>query len=173
MSRYDRKGALAENFVESFMYEMASDVLIFCAAQPNFKKYRDASEKWDEVVKHLDRSLFDDYDDNVTGAFSEYEKILVEFLWVRGLIDATKGTTQSVSDIAECGDIPGLENAEQELASVCKEFYNKLAPEYKPKCVENLTRLKERIDNNRYCYYLHGLEFSRTLLERVGINQNS
>lgn len=169
MSRYDRKGALAENFVESFMYEMASDVLVFCSSQPNYQKYRDASKKWDEVIRRLDRSLFNDYDDNVTGAYSEYEKILVEFLWVRGLIDATKGITQSASDIAECGDIPGLEKAEQELASVCKEFCNKLATEYKPTCIENLTRIKERIDSNRYCYYLHGLEFMKTILERVGI----
>lgn len=173
MSRYDRKGALSEDFVDSFMYEMASDVLIFCNEQPNIEKYRSASGTWLEALAHLDRSFFEAYDNEVTDAFSEYEKILVEFLWLRGLIDATKGIERSKSDIDEWGDIPGLKSAEQQLADECKKFCDKLSSEYKAKCIENMQCLKDKIDDNRYCYYLHGLQFSRTLLERVGIAQNS
>lgn len=173
MSNYDQTKIgpkiISDEFVMTFSDQVDLAVVAYRSRQPEFEKYQWGRTDWSNVLDKLDKSLYWEYENEVVTAAANLEGLCGDFFWVLGLKDAVAGHIKSREDILAHADIPGWEDAEKQLATVCDHFTSRLSKENKSKCSEHLKMRKELIKESRYLYYCHGVEFTQAWLRTTGL----
>lgn len=164
---------VSDEFIESFLNEMSSDVIPYRATQPEYKKYREEGSSWSGTVIKLGKPLYDEYEDGLGEVFGNFEEISETFFWVQGLKDAVNGQFKSRDEVQSQKDIPGLDEAEKRLDLACQHFIGQLGAEYQQECSDYLKLRKEMVAEGRHYYYCHGFEFADTLLKMAGLKYNT
>ena len=162
----------SDEFVDLFLIEMREEISSYRRLLPSFELYNEALKNWSVVQKQLDKSLFWEYDNLLTPAFIEYERLKSEYFWTMGLVDALNQRIQDMAVIETEMDLPDPLGVEFRLDQACEHYIGQLEKEYRAKCREHLRIWKEWEKSDRYLYYKHGVGFAQKLLGRTGFKCN-
>lgn len=161
----------SDEFVDSFMTEIRIEIYPQRKSLPNYEHYTKTVTEWSAIKRTLDESFFRAYDDVLTLAFIDYEKLISEFFWTLGLVDAVNQRIQDMTVIETGTDLPDPSGVESNLNRVCEHYISRLEEKYRAKCSEHLRVWKEWASSGRYLYYKHGVEFTQKLLGRMAPNR--
>lgn len=168
----ERGESSSDKFVSLFLIEMRADVFYHRKSLPSYERYSKTMKDWATIQKQLDKSLFREYDNVLTPAFIEYERLKSEYFWTMGLTDAMNQRIQDMAVIETETDLPDPLGVELRLDQACKHYISQLEEKYRANCAEHLRVWKDWEDSGRYLYYRHGVEFAQKLLGRTGFKCN-
>lgn len=160
---------ISEEFWDEFFNEVSDVALHHQRRTPEHQEFKEKSFAWNSTLAELGQFFVSKYDEIVGGAFSDYETILGEYFWTRGLLDAAHNTIRNPKTEINYADIPGFENAARQLEQTYTQFLNDLPESHRAQGREYLSEWRKLKNTSMKYYYFHAVQFLQRLLERVHI----
>lgn len=139
---------------------------------PHYAEYEQRQKIWNSILDSLDKSTVECYENTVNRALATYQDRLKSFFWVWGLINPVEKYMQPPSSVIASSNMTDiLDDAENQLAQVCKTFASHLSEDDRKSFAEYFRHRKNCIDLiGSYCYK-HGMEFMCQLMDRAGLGK--
>lgn len=162
------KSIVPEDFFDSLLSQISSDVQQYQNLLPSYQIYRDQRRQWFAKLETLGNRINNLYDPAMIDAFLDYAAPIEDYCFVQGLLSAAGCLSKQAVKLVDLKTIPGLEAGAHKLKEACDYFLEQLPEEDRADCVSFFEEKKRSINRSGDYFFLHGFELMFSLLNRAG-----